>query len=172
MDKIPVILDILDIIIKIVTVLGILTLVYAHRDSILGKKVLNLNVMEHCVHRFTDLLPNLNDPSINDTILKSYVDLSNEELFYISKKYLTEEVALEWIDGMIDFIPLYNCRNQLINEKAKLINTKWDQAIKGYPRIQYFSSSNDFFLPGDMESNDRRKELVVRLYERIKKYKY
>jgi hypothetical protein len=156
---------------NLATIVGIAALVYTYRDTILGKKALNLDVMVYCINRFTALVSELNNPKISEDALKSYIELTNEELFYISKKYLADEVALEWIDGMIEFIPLYNCKNQLINGNAKLDKHKWEQATKGYPRIIHFSTENDF-TPGDMQSNEKRRALAKLLYKRMKQYEY
>lgn len=40
--------------------------------------------------------------------MKNYIDLVNEELFYIQRGYLPTDIAKEWIDGTIDYIPITN----------------------------------------------------------------
>jgi len=157
---------------KAVTALGIITIIITYWQTILNKKVLYLTVMERCINRFTEVYPNLLEPLVQEPTFRSYIELTNEELFYISKRYLAKEVALEWIDGMLTFIPVYNRKKQLINENALLLNYNWDEIYKGYPRIEHFMKENYFFSSSDMEIPARRKVLVEILYDRMKEYKY
>ena len=164
--------DYMELFSNIATIIGVAALLYANRDAILNKKVLNLNVMENCIIRFTAIYPQLLKPAVDEDVLRSYIDLTNEELFYISKKYLTKEVALEWIDGMLTFIPIYNRNAQLINENALLLNHNWEEKLKGYPRIQHFIKDNYFVTPSVMDNSANRKNLVELIYNRMLEYKY
>ena len=44
-----------------------------------------------------------------------YIDLVNEELFYFQNGFLPRVVAEEWLDGMIDMIPIYDPYGNVLN---------------------------------------------------------
>ena len=76
--------------------------------------------------------------TIDRSIITRYIDLTNEELFYFQHHYIPKEISKEWIDGMIDFIPITNKSGNILN-KDHVINYFTEHRIellKNFPRIQ------------------------------------
>ena len=82
-------------------------------------KQLNLSALESCINRFRDNFLHLNKDSKEEEVT-AYIDLVNEELFYFEQRFLPRAVAMEWIDGMIDHIPLYDTTGNLLNPSISL----------------------------------------------------
>ena len=72
-------------------------------------------------------------------VLSQYLDLVNEELFYFQHKYLPNEISNEWIDGMIDFLPITNSKSEVLNENfcIKYLSEYREEMFKNYPRIKH-----------------------------------
>lgn len=143
------------------------------------KKQLNFDVVSNCMVRFQGLLEN---ESGKIKHLKKYADLCNEQLFYIQNRYIKKEIALEWIDGMSDFLPLYknNNFNENINNNSQcLFNGENLNLINGYDRITHtfnISENVDFELNnGDLEGNEKlenNRKKTVYFYSKLIRYKY
>lgn len=105
----------------------------------ISKKQIHFSAMEKCIYDFRTLLKEFKEskPENLNSHIEQYIDLINEEFFYFENNYLPKEVAIEWIDGMIDFLPFYNFKNEFIKSK------KWEtleekntiELIKNYPRV-------------------------------------
>jgi hypothetical protein len=96
--------DILSLILQLITTLAIVIAVFQIQIS---RKQLNLSVIEMCINNFRNL-DLLTADKVDSNKARRYIDLVNEELFYIQKKYLPRDVVEEWIDGMIDYIAIIN----------------------------------------------------------------
>lgn len=95
------------------------------------------DVMVSCIERFQDILPVLasNEPEKKLMGLRQYIDLCNEELFYFKNGYVPGEVAREWLDGMITYLPLFDKQgNMLAGGKYKEITVC--DLLDDYPRIR------------------------------------
>ncbi|WP_300567288.1 hypothetical protein [Flavobacterium sp.] len=73
----------------------------------LSKKQIHFSTMEKCTNDFRNIVL-LKDEKTQEDLIWQYIDLVNEEFFYLEKKYLPLEVCIEWVDGMIDYLPFYN----------------------------------------------------------------
>lgn len=79
-------------------------------------KALHHTVMISCIGRFQDIVDDLaaiaklaegiDLTADQQGVVRQYLDLCNEELFYFQNRYLPTEVEVEWLDGMLEFIPL------------------------------------------------------------------
>jgi hypothetical protein len=121
-----------------------------------------------CIQRFQELLPSLDSDKVAERDILRYLDLCNEELFYFQQRYLRNEVALEWIDGMVRFLPL-------LNETTK---SPWDgqtyladsdKLIEKFPRVQHA-----FLTPvlPDLATDEARRRYVERVLRRAQRYRY
>lgn len=73
---------------------------------------------------------------------EEYFDFVNEELFYIQNRQINKEVAIEWIDGMIDNMPVYyKDKEKPVNVNA--INIEIEKRIKNYPRLKIVFTINE-----------------------------
>ena len=150
-------------------------------DFYLKIKQGNVASIEKCINDYRQLYHKYEDKYDNPKFLGQYLDLVNEELFYIEKGYLPKEVAEEWIDGMIDYLPfLYNSElipSKKFNEFHTSVNVK--NRLYSYPRILHFikvEKQIDFekvFLPlSDDEvielRSSERKKLIKLLKNNLK----
>ena len=102
---------------NIATIIAVIIVVFTFRTYIVNLKKLNFDVVARCVDIYRDKFINLTKDSSDEERIKRYLDLINEELFYYEQNYLPEIVALEWMDGIIDLIPIIQNDN-IINKKS------------------------------------------------------
>ncbi len=106
--------DLLEVVSFVATVIGGIAILFAVRDYSVNRKQLNLSVMESAIDRFRTHFIHLNHQSPESLVIE-YIDLVNEELFYFQNSFLPKVVAQEWIDGMIDLMPLYDPYGNVLN---------------------------------------------------------
>jgi hypothetical protein len=113
---------------------------------ILSRKQIHFSTMEKCINDFREIMKYSSD-SPDEIDAKQYIDLVNEELFYLENNYLPLEVAIEWIDGMIDFLPFSLLKSHEFqkSETFKKINTteNANELLKNYPRVMKVIQLND-----------------------------
>ena len=102
---------------NIATIIAVIIVVFTFRTYIVNLKKMNFDVVARCVDIYRDKFINLTKDSSDEERIKRYLDLINEELFYYEQNYLPEIVALEWMDGIIDLIPIIQNDN-IINKKS------------------------------------------------------
>lgn len=103
---------------------------------ILTRKQLYLTTITNCVKEFRKI-PHFNRETTDEKIILSYLDLTNEELFYIQNKYTPHVVAMEWMDGIINFLPLMKERS-IINADycIKILVDEYIEKMHTFPRLQ------------------------------------
>lgn len=143
--------------------LAIVILVYSY---LISKKQIHFSTIEKCIRDFRSL-DNLNINSSHAEV-KSYIELVNEELFYIENGFLPYSVAIEWIDGMIDFLPFVDNKNNILEKhntfKVLNSNQSIDEYLGNYPRILNFIQFNKSINLENLES----KNLKIKRLERQK----
>jgi hypothetical protein len=118
-----------------------------------ANKKFRFDVMVSCIERFQIIFPDLvsGDKDKKNRALIQYIDLCNEELFYFKHKYVPDEVVLEWLDGMISILPLYNAEGELIatgmypeiEEMGLLRNTPRIRKAFRLPKMYDLSKSSE-----------------------------
>ncbi len=68
--------------------------------------------------------------------MKAYVDFVNEELFYFEQKYIPKDVAYEWIDGMINYMPIFNQAKQILNPNNSITKIHELNLLKDFQRVR------------------------------------
>ncbi len=106
--------DFLEVLSFIATIIGGVAILFAVRDYSVSRKQLHLSVLQSCINRYRDHFSTLGPDSSCQQVI-DYLDLINEELFYFEHKYLPLPVAHEWLDGMIEFLPLFDSKGQILN---------------------------------------------------------
>jgi len=159
-----------DLIEVFVWIFGTIAIVYGFRQYRMGKKQFQFDVMISCIERYQELVPELVQKRSafkgETTVINKYIDLCNEELFYFKNGYLPEEVVVEWLDGMIDILPLFDEKGININGKS-IISA---ELLINYPRIKSaFTVGNKQF---DLQKGKERKNLIELIKHRNSKYKY
>ena len=125
--------DLAEIISYIVTSFSLIGLWFAYAFS---RKQIHFTTMEKCINDYRDWLKVSNSPG--DEIALEYIDLVNEEFFYLENSYLPLEVSIEWIDGMIGFLPFYSKNNEFIKSTVldAMKEEDWtNNLLYEYPRV-------------------------------------
>ena len=123
--------DLLEFFSFIATIIGGIAILFAVRDYSISRKQLHLSVLQSCVARFRDHFMDLSATS-SSTLVRDYLDLVNEEMFYFEQQYLPLEVAHEWLDGMIHYIPIYDGTGKILNEEHCLPQIVQEDMLSNY----------------------------------------
>jgi hypothetical protein len=137
--------------------LGILVAAAAY---VVHRRQLNFNMVMECNQRFQEILVDLEaeDGAPRNQAKKRYVDLCNEQLFYFSKGYLPREVIEEWLDGMIDYLPLFDsATGEVRPDHPGIVELN---LLEGYPRIRTIFTVDASY---GLASRDQRMALVRRI---------
>ncbi|MFZ6050755.1 hypothetical protein [Halocola ammonii] len=151
-----------DIIVVLVNVLGVAAIIIAVQSYRLKQKSNYFQVVNNLVNKYQDnfLAQNYFD---NET-RKKFIDFVNEELFYIQYGYVPLPIAVEWIDGMLDVLPVINNGKQYFTNPNSLFNSKIeDDILKTYPRIKRALSITSINDPVDLTNSSNialRREVV------------
>lgn len=172
--------DIIDLIATIITILGISTFLVMYFSYMRSIKVLNFNIITSCNSRFNELVDDLYIKPLNQKLIRQYIDLCHEQLFYYKKGYFKEEeIIKEWIDGMIDFLPIYSqgqCVNSEFSTHAKYIDS--NHFLDNYSKLKkYFTIGDKFpiekyYQEENVERKTKMKDKLVNvIMENIKEKK-
>lgn len=69
----------------------------------------------------------------NDRVRRRYLDLCNDEMFYFQHRYLPDEVAREWIDGMFSILPLLRPQGEVVDGHQD--RSHWLELLAEFPRL-------------------------------------
>ena len=167
-----------EMITQLITALGVLIAVTAYSIS---RKSLYLTTIEKCIEGFRNLANLNNKPSRAE--IGKYIDLVNEELFYFQHGYLPIEIADEWIDGMIDFLPIFDKNQNVLNPNNCIqdLAEKHDRYFQNYLRVRtafIIKGNYDFKLSysSDTKSASKRKsqrrKLIIEILKNLKVLKW
>ena len=106
--------DLLEVGSFIATIIGGIAILAAVRSYSISRKQLNFTALESCIKRYRDQFLDLDRHAPKSQVLR-YIDLVNEELFYFEHNYLPVDVAEEWIDGMIEHLPIFDPTGKVLN---------------------------------------------------------
>lgn len=148
----------------------------------INRKQLHLATIKRCIDEFR-LLTSPNNNNYSDADAAKYVDLVNEELFYFQHHYIPKVIAYEWIDGMLDYLPLFDKNENILNNGfcVERLSNKYDTFFKDYPRIKYtFTVLSDYdFETVYSKQKDKqelrliiRKNLVQSLYQNLMNFNF
>jgi hypothetical protein len=143
----------------LVTVIGIF-IIY-HQVKI-NRKQLYLATISRCTERFVNFGDLHN--TINEKDIHNYIELVNEELFYFQYKYLPKEIAYEWLDGMLDYLPLTNKQGVIINSHQTIMKSKDERHLylKDFPRIKHtFTLRGDYDLDIIYDTQDKNQDIRI-----------
>lgn len=158
-------------------------------------KALHHTVMISCIGRFQDIVDDLaaiaklgegiDLTADQQGVVRQYLDLCNEELFYFQNRYLPTEVEVEWLDGMLEFIPLretaapkeagkvYFTSTASVEQQGGYFSSLafWS-IVNSYPRLKaVFEASSACWNKIEQSSDDKMKALVIaQLRRQIRRY--
>jgi hypothetical protein len=117
--------------------------------------------------------------SSNEKKCLDYIDFVNEELFYYQNSYISKKVANEWVDGMIEFLPIHY-KDKIVNESNCLHQIKKLHLLQKYPRVMKSFTICKVYNYEEIYSKNpkssiaklaERKKLINEILSNIKKYK-
>ena len=150
-------IEILNLIISAIMAFAI---VFAGIQININRKQLYLSTITKCVSDFRNL-GEINRQTTDSLIINRYIDLTNEELFYFQHNYIPKIIMKEWIDGMIDFIPITNKKGQILNKKycIEFIADQRSIIFQNFPRIQNAFEINKTFNVELIYSTEEEKRI-------------
>lgn len=170
------IMDFLEVLSFLATIIGGIAILFAVRDYSISRKQLHLSALESCITRYRDEFLGLNMDSPELMVVK-YIDLVNEELFYFEHQYLPMEVAAEWIDGMIDYLPLFDPTGNVLNKGSCLPMIAQRKILDQY-RFRRVKRAFTIRIPVEMEwvygdpshpvKEDERKKVIYAIIDNLK----
>jgi hypothetical protein len=142
-----------------------------------GIKQRHFNTVSKCFETYRNDFIWLNE---NDRIgCDKYIDFVGEEVFYIKSGFIPKRIALEWIYGMIDNMPIFfeDCNKERVVlhssflekhiEKHEMLNEVF-VTKKELPNIKKILLKNHLERSG--EENKVVKKLIGEIYCNIKVY--
>ncbi len=156
--------------------LSYLAIIGASFTYVWSKKQVHFSTMKHCIKAFRNL--DISTKDRKDKDVADYIDLVNEEFFYIENNYLHIEVAIEWIDGMIDYLPFIDNNQKVVDGGTFTIiksedasNTKSiEDLCKKYPRVLKTIKLNEPIDFTKIYANDKqeRDKLIYLILSKLK----
>jgi hypothetical protein len=168
--------EIFSLIFSLITVLSLVFVVLQIR---INRQQLYLSTISKCIDDFRRL-EDLTRSTADKSLVRKYVDLVNEELFYFQHNYIPNDVAREWIDGMIDYMPIKDVKGIILNEEYCLreLAINGEEYLTNYPRVEYVfivRKSYDFALAYSKDKGNRqsrvrlRNKLITEILENLKR---
>lgn len=133
----------------------------------INRNQLNFAVIANCTDRFQRIMARMkaNDEAEKSKAIKQYVDLCNEEMFYFKNGFLPPEIADEWLDGMIYYLPhIVDGANVNPNEVAHQIDLP--ELSDEYPRVYGALQFDEEFR---LNRAPTRLQLVSRVKANVRK---
>lgn len=157
--------ELLSLILSATTVVA---LFLAVRQIKINRQQLYLSTITKCIQDFRSL-SGFDKKTTDTKEIWKYVDLVSEELFYFQYDYIPENVSLEWIDGMIDYLPITTKSGEVLNREhcVDYLAKNGEEFLIAFPRIRSsFEVKRDYNF-GLVYSKE--KELIPRrVKERIR----
>ena len=160
---------------NIATVFGVVGVIFLFFQYYHSKDLRNLQLMHRCIDIFRNWFNN------GQKVDFSYLELLNEELFYFQKRLIQKNVAVEWVEGILDFIVIYGKDNVVLNSYGNQTNIEelpnWNTQKMFFARVSYFARpklEKNIIIPGveDKDHAKKKRELALALFKHIKNYKY
>ncbi|MFH6984912.1 hypothetical protein [Marinoscillum luteum] len=153
------------IIANIVTIIGVIGLAAIWISHRLSVKQFHFTVMLSCIDRFQQLYPSQMDRQEEgfELRLRKYLDLTNEEFFYFENGVIPKVVIVEWMDSIIECLPIYYLGNeQPINYDFLDFPEIHDRKLlQEFPRLNAAMRINgkyDFSVIADRTTSDSRRQ--------------
>lgn len=158
--------ELIEVIASIITALSFLAIVITFISLRRSIKALNFEIIASCSERFAKILYRFHsDPEKEVIVLRQYIDLCHEQLFYYREGYIVgSSIVSEWIDGMIDFLPVYiggECINLENSNRIKNIHSK--ELLVNYSNLKsYFTIDSDSKVYNLIKQREDLRDQIVR----------
>lgn len=154
----------------VVTIVGVVAIVYSIRNYGLSQSQFRHGVMTHCLGRYYAVMFDNKEQTNTDPDrwLQQYFEFVNEEMFYFQVKYLPMDVIIEWMDGILDNVIIRKAGSlEVINEGSLVDSIKNSVKQDGFPRLKnafIIRSGVDYRPAFDKENPnyvETRKRLII-----------
>jgi hypothetical protein len=138
----------------------------AVRQIKINRQQLYLATITKCIEHFRSF-DKLNIDTTDEKVLWNYIDLVSEELFYFQYDYIPTDVSIEWIDGMIDYLPITDKSGSVLNRGNCIhyLADHGEEFLISFPRIRTsfeISEQYDFTLIYSKEKGNIKSRVVER----------
>jgi hypothetical protein len=163
---------------QVVTGIAVIIAIY---QLMVNQRQLYFGAITRCVSRFQEI--EIEQETYGSKQISSYIDLVGEELFYFQNGYIPKTVAYEWIDGMLDYLPLTDKKEKVLNPGNCIhsLEKKRNYYLRYYPRIKHaftVGGHYDFKIAYSEEEKDieqrtvQRRLIVEEIYNNVKDFSF
>lgn len=164
-------------IIEIATqILGFFAIIFTVRSFWTAKKQNYFTVVNNCINKFQENF--VQHEKFDENKKLKYLDFVNEQLFYMENDYLPLMISIEWIDGMLDYLPVHYYNEQIFtNPNSRFSDPIEKETLVLYPRIKHIFTTSKQYKGTDLtkaENHLERKELLEEILIKVygKKIRY
>ncbi len=158
-----------DIIDTLINFIGFAVIFYSIKTFFLKRKQNYFLVVNNFINKYQENFAGVK--TFDERQVLKYIDLVNEEVFYISNDYLPFVIAVEWIDGILDILPIIKKESQIFtNPNSPMKNEINYDTLKLYPRIRNTFKSERITEKIDLtaeENLELRKLVIEDIFVRI-----
>ncbi len=159
----------------ICAIVGLLSFAWGFFTFVVYRKQLYHSTLSRCVdifrRDFTDLATKPTTENCN-----KYVDFVNEELFYMQHGFIPNDIAREWLYGIIIHFPVFaKGANGNPSDVSKVIVT--NNLLSSFPRLVHaftLSGTHNFAVIYNSESREishAKRNMVDEILKNVKSYK-
>ena len=161
-----------------------IAVIFVAAQVYINRKQLFLSTITKCIEDFRRLYCEIKDPNnVSQEACWQYIDMTSEELFYFKHGYLPNNVAIEWVDGMIDYIPITKRKGNIINQGhcIKELSENRKKYLSGFPRIINAFDVNERYnieliydknAPNQDERMKERRRLIDEILKNNSQFKH
>ena len=152
----------------LVSTIGVTAILIAASSYFMNRKQHYFNVINNCVNKFQNNFAGLEKFDKKETI--KYLDLVSEELFYMKETYIPFAISVEWIDGMLDYLPLIIDNKQIFPySKTPIEKNLPENLFNLYPRIRkvFSITSNNIEILKENSKIDLTAKQHIKLRKKI-----
>lgn len=178
------IIDILEIIGKIVTILGVIGIFITLVNYKRSKSQFQISILQKCIDSYRKIVENKRE--IDKCNVYDHLGLINEELFYMQHGYLPKSICREWLNNMLDYMPIILQENKNSSKVLNLEKVKYKYILANinllddFPKIlkiftikKHYDFEIIYSSGGKCKSerNAERQRLIDELLSNFKKNK-
>ena len=122
-----------ELIYNIFAILAFGSIIWGFYSYTVNKKQLYGTTMSRCIDIYREqFIPS--KLAGHEHLASDYIDFVNEELFYFEKKFIPKDIMIEWMDGMLNHVPIF--------KEGKIMNGTYcfykitEDDLSDYPRVR------------------------------------
>lgn len=159
----------------ICAIVGLLSFIWGFYAFVIYRKQLHSNTLSRCIDIFRrDFTELAEKPTIENCT--KYVDFVNEELFYMQHGFVPNDIAREWLYGIIIHFPVFvNGENGNPSNVSKVI--VGNDLLSSFPRLVHAFTLKGVHNLADIYNSEAKeislakRNMVNEILENIKRYK-